>query len=96
MERSGIIGPTDLAKVGQTQTILRWLKSPRGLVVIGVVIITAGLALGWNWVVAFGLAPLVLSVAPCAAMCALGLCMMPKSNPTGSTPGSVDAPKPPE
>jgi len=26
--------------------------------------------------VAFGLAPLVLSLLPCAAMCAFGMCMM--------------------
>ena len=35
-----------------------------------------GLALysGWNLVVAAGLSTLVLSLLPCAAMCALGLC----------------------
>ncbi len=39
-------------------------------------LVGAGLALGWPWLVAFGLAPLLLSLLPCAAMCALGLCMM--------------------
>ncbi len=29
----------------------------------------------WSWLVAIGVAPLLLSVAPCAAMCGLGLCM---------------------
>ena len=29
----------------------------------------------WSWLVAVGIAPLLLSVAPCAAMCGLGLCM---------------------
>lgn len=33
-----------------------------------------GLFLGWSYVVAAGLASLVLGVLPCAAMCALGLC----------------------
>jgi len=36
----------------------------------------AGLALGWDWIVAAGMAPLVVSVLPCVAMCALGLCAM--------------------
>ena len=29
----------------------------------------------WSWLVAIGGAPLLLSLAPCAAMCSLGLCM---------------------
>lgn len=29
----------------------------------------------WSWLVALGIAPLLLALAPCAAMCALGLCM---------------------
>jgi len=29
----------------------------------------------WSWLVAIGVAPLLLSVAPCVAMCGLGLCM---------------------
>lgn len=37
--------------------------------------VMAGMYLGWSWLVTAGLAPIVLSLAPCAAMCALGLCM---------------------
>jgi membrane protein DedA with SNARE-associated domain len=33
----------------------------------------AGLALNWSWPVAAGVAPLLVALAPCAAMCALGL-----------------------
>ncbi len=44
-----------------------------GLFAIGV--IAAGLAWQWSWLVAVGAAPVLLSVAPCAAMCTLGLCM---------------------
>ena len=29
----------------------------------------------WSWLAAIGAAPLLLSLAPCAAMCGLGLCM---------------------
>ena len=56
-----------------------WLSGRRGLVVAAVALTGGGLALGWNWLAAVGVAPLLLSLAPCAAMCALGWCMMPKS-----------------
>ena len=40
----------------------------------------------WGWLVAAGLAPLLLSAAPCAAMCALGMCTMGmKSKATAPT-----------
>jgi hypothetical protein len=31
---------------------------------------------GWGWLVAAGLAPFVISVLPCLAMCAVGVCAM--------------------
>ena len=31
---------------------------------------------GWGWLVAAGLAPLILSTLPCLVMCGLGVCMM--------------------
>ena len=48
------------------------------LVLVGVaaVLVALGLYLGWGWLAALGLAPIILSLAPCVAMCALGLCMM--------------------
>lgn len=42
---------------------------------LAVALLGAGLALNWNWLVAAGVAPLLVALAPCAAMCALGLCM---------------------
>lgn len=51
----------------------------RGLIVLGSAVIVGGLALNWSWLVAIGLAPLLLTILPCAVMCALGVCMMPKS-----------------
>lgn len=53
------------------------LRSRTGKLVIGAGVVAGGLLLGWDWLVAAGLAPLVLGVLPCAAMCALGLCMRP-------------------
>lgn len=58
------------------ERVRSWLTSPRGLLLVGIAVIAAGLALGWNWVVALGLAPIVLALAPCALMCALGVCMI--------------------
>jgi type IV secretory pathway VirB2 component (pilin) len=57
------------------QRIRSWALSPQGLTIAGIAIVAIGLALNWNWLVAVGAAPLILSLAPCAAMCALGLCM---------------------
>ena len=71
-----------------------WAMSPRGLIVVALAIIGAGLALGWNWVVAAGLAPLLLSLAPCAAMCALGVCMMAKGNASCAKQGSAENAEP--
>jgi hypothetical protein len=90
MRRLDTIASSALAKAPPRQAILNWLKTPRGLVIAGIVVIAAGLALGWNWVVALGLAPLILSVAPCAAMCALGACAMMKGNSSAAKPGSQD------
>lgn len=53
----------------------RHFGSRRGLILLTVGIIGTGLALNWSWLVAVGVAPMLLAFAPCAAMCALGLCM---------------------
>ena len=52
-----------------------WLGRRYTLLLIGSAVVLAGGFLSWNWLVALGLAPLLLSVLPCVAMCALGLCM---------------------
>jgi hypothetical protein len=85
---------TDEVLTGRTriQTIAArarsWVLNPRGLAIAGIAIVAAGLALNWSWVVAVGAAPLILSFGPCAAMCALGLCM----NMRGHAKSPVDAP----
>ncbi len=40
----------------------------------------AGLAFGWDWLVAVGASTLIISVLPCLLMCALGLCMRGKGH----------------
>lgn len=68
-----------------------YLGGRRGLMVLTVVVLAAGAYFNWGWLVAAGLAPLLVALAPCAAMCALGLCMNKmggKASPSGgSTPG---------
>lgn len=46
-----------------------------GLLGLGTAGVLGAAVLGWPWLVAAGLAPIILAVVPCAAMCALGLCM---------------------
>lgn len=52
-----------------------YLGGRRGLMVLAVAAVGTGLFLSWGWLAAVGVAPLLLALAPCAAMCALGLCM---------------------
>jgi hypothetical protein len=59
-----------------TQSLVRsTLGGRRGLIAAGVAVAVAGLAFNWSFLVAAGIAPVLLSLLPCAAMCALGLCM---------------------
>jgi hypothetical protein len=51
------------------------LGGGRILLVLVAAAVIGGMALNWNWLVATGLASLLLALAPCAAMCGLGLCM---------------------
>lgn len=72
---------TELTRVRQAapgrdvQSFRRALGGRRGLIAAGAAVTVAGLALNWSWLVAAGIAPVLLSVLPCMAMCALGLCM---------------------
>ena len=64
--------------LGQAASVLvrRYAANRKALVVVALLIIgAAGLALNWIWLVAAGVAPILLALAPCAAMCALGVCM---------------------
>lgn len=76
-----------------TQTVAAlaryYLGGRRGLILLTVIALGAGLVLNWSWLVAVGLAPLLLALAPCAAMCALGLCMKKLANKSGSVQSSA-------
>ena len=72
------------------QAIFKRLGSKRmALAGIALVLMGAGLAWQWSWLVAIGIAPLLISAAPCIAMCALGLCMHRMGSRTGSAAPSV-------
>jgi hypothetical protein len=55
--------------------LLPWLPNNGVLLMAAVAAIGGGFVLNWGWLVAVGLAPLILSVLPCIAMCALGVCI---------------------
>jgi hypothetical protein len=72
-----------------------WLRGPRGVAALIVSVLVLGAALNWSWLVAVGIAPLLITALPCAAMCALGLCMNKMAGGSCSTETrSVETPKP--
>ena len=52
------------------------VRHPIYLVAATALIIGSGLYLNWATMVALGFAPVILILAPCALMCAFGLCGM--------------------
>lgn len=77
-----------------SRTIASQLRERLGrrsaLLLIGSVAVLAGAFYSWDWLVALGVAPLLLGVLPCVAMCALGLCM----NHASRRPSAKDAASP--
>ena len=70
---------TEPAETSLTQDLLYaaryYLGGRRGLLILAGLAVAAGLALNWSWLVAAGIAPILIGAVPCVAMCALGLCM---------------------
>ena len=70
----------------------QWLTRRRLLFVSAATVMGGGMALNWGWLTAIGLAPVLVSLAPCAVMCGLGLCMKGGSgkgcskSPDGASP----------
>lgn len=71
----------------------RILSGRRNLLILTLIVIGAGAGFNWSWLTAIGVAPVILSLAPCAIMCATGFCMMRRSNScaTGSKPCGADS-----
>lgn len=64
-----------------------WLRDRRVMIGLAAAVLTAGAWFNWGWLVAVGAAPLIVALAPCAAMCAVGLCTMG----AGKTASAKDA-----
>ncbi len=82
--------PTD-----STGLLRSWIGDRRLLAVAGLAVIGTGLALGWGWLAAVGVAPLIVSAAPCLVMCALGVCMMGRGHQACSSQPAQGAGEPP-
>lgn len=65
------------------------LPSRATLLVISLVVFGVAAYLNWGWLAAAGVAPILLALAPCAAMCALGMCMK-KSDGKSCSAGSAE------
>lgn len=68
------------------------------LLALGALAVVLGFTFGgWGWLVAAGLAPVILSTLPCLVICGLGACMMCRTGKkeSASPPGAVDAAAPP-
>lgn len=62
-----------------------WISDRRVLAAAGLAVTGTGLGLGWDWLTAVGVAPLIVTAAPCLLMCALGLCMMGRGHQASGT-----------
>jgi hypothetical protein len=62
-----------------------YLSGRRGLIVLAGVAVVGGLSLNWGWLVAIGVAPIIIAALPCVVMCALGLCMRKMTSGTSQT-----------
>ena len=60
------------------------LTGPRRWWLFGAIGVSAGLIFGWDKLVLFGVAPILISLLPCLIMCGLGLCMMKCKDKKGS------------
>jgi hypothetical protein len=72
-----------------------YLVSRTGFVVLAIAAIGAGLALNLSWLVAAGIAPVLLTALPCLVMCGLGLCMSKMVGGSCAPQSSQSAPSAP-
>lgn len=94
MQSLGIVKPSSptLDRAGMLRA---WIGDRRVLAVAGLAVVGTGVAFGWNWLAAVGIAPLIVSAAPCLVMCALGLCMMGKGRQACSSQSAQGTGEPP-
>ena len=91
--------PSNVVETSLTQDLIYairyYLGGRRGLILLIAAALGIGAALNWSWLIAIGVAPLILAVAPCAIMCGLGLCMnKAKGRSCAAKPEAVDQSEP--
>jgi hypothetical protein len=64
------------------------LRGRRGMVIAGTALGAPALWFGWPWLVAAGLAPILIAVAPCAVICVVGVCTMKACGTKNATDAS--------
>lgn len=57
-----------------TRAARYYLGNRRVLLIVAIAALSGGVALNWSWLVAAGIAPILLTALPCLLMCGLGLC----------------------
>jgi hypothetical protein len=74
---------TDTTKTADFSATRSWLAFARPYLgncwvplLLGGLVLIVGLFVNWGWLVAIGATPILLSLAPCAIMCGVGLCGM--------------------
>lgn len=70
---------TETGESPLAQDILQYCKAQfgnrRSVAMLTAAGASAAIALNWSWLVAVGIAPVLIAVLPCLVMCGLGLCM---------------------
>ena len=78
-----VVKPTETPEVPLSRlgpNLVRYYLGNRwALLVLGAGVLFAGTALNWSWLMAAGIAPILLSTLPCLVMCGLGVCMLCRS-----------------
>ena len=52
-----------------------WIRRRTILILAAAILLIGSAAFSWPWLVAAGVAPFILAIAPCAAMCTVGIRM---------------------
>ena len=91
-----LTSPEPVLADNRRSTAERWLGSRRAVAVSAVTLAAAGLWFGWPALVAAGVAPIILAVAPCllmcGVMCAANACSRPnKRNSASAASTSLEA-----
>jgi hypothetical protein len=80
---------------GIVRVVRPYLTGWRGLLLLATIALAAGAAFNWSWLIAAGIAPLIVTALPCVAMCALGLCANKMMGKSCATEGAAEKPSDP-